>query len=277
MASLINPYFHKDRTSEQNIINKLNKEAIQIMGYTYYYLPRDVQIEDLIFGEDVVSKFTLAIPIEMYLDDAQGFTGDKEMFSKFGLELNNSYKLVVNKERWIAEVKTKFDNDLTNGEASFDIVNYVRPREGDLIFDPITKYLLEIKFVDHDVEFYALGKNYQYYLSCEAFQYQQEELSTGVPDIDIFSDKTTNSINSLNNQILMENGAAIVLEQGGYLILDKTTNSLNNQILMENGAAIALEQGGHLILEDLEMIREYGTDFNIDADKIHITVINPFA
>lgn len=215
MTSLINKFFHQPRTNEQNIINGFVKESIQIRGQTYIYLPRNVQIMDLILGEDILSKFQLAVPIEMYLADVQGFQGDKEMFSKFGLEIRNSYKLVVSKDRWEIEIKSKFDNVAGNGEATFDISNYIRPMEGDLIYDPITKFLLEVKFVDHDVEFFALGKNYQYYLSCEAFQYQSEIIETGVSDIDVFN---LNSLDTLHTQILLENGNEVIYEQGGHVI-----------------------------------------------------------
>jgi len=270
MSSLINPFFHKNRGLEQNLIDGFARESIQLMGETYYYLPRDVQIENLILGEDVVSKFKVAIPIEMYLVDSQGFQGDKEMFSKFGLEIRNSYKLVVHKTRWEDEIASQFDNNQfkvlkeqgvgfilleegsvllgenTTDESIYDITNYIRPREGDLIYDPITKFLLEIKFVDHDVEFFALGRNYQYYLSCEAFQYNNEEINTGIENIDIFA---SNSKDILDNQLLAENGYAISFEQGGFVLVDDTP---------------------------IISIRESGTDFKPGAIKVKSTVINPF-
>ena len=247
MASLVNSYFHQTKLNEQSLIDGLVRESIQIQGLTYWYLPRDVQLEDIVFGEDVISKFTLAIPIEMYLVDAQGFQGDKEMFSKFGLELRNSYKLSVHKGRWEQEVKSQFDILASNGEATFAINQYIRPREGDLVYDPMTKYLMEIKFVDHDVEFFALGKNYQYVMSCEAFQYNNEEIATGVAEIDIFS---LNSKDKLLNQTLLENGDFVVFEQGGYLV-------------MEDGNIPA-------------PIRDYGTDFKADAAIIQTVINNPF-
>jgi hypothetical protein len=248
MASLVNKYLHANKKGEQNLINGLIVESIQLMGQTYMYLPRDVILEDLIMGEDVTSKFGLAIPIEMYLSNPLGFSGDKEMFSKFGLEIKNSYKLIVAKSRWEREVKTQFDAYMMNGEANFTIGHYIRPREGDLIYDPITKFLMEITFVDHDAEFYALGKNYQYTLSCSAFMYQQCDIQTGVAAIDIFA---TNSTDMLLNQIILEDGSTLIFEQGGYALLE------DGQIPVP--------------------VRTYGSEFNPEAVKISATVINPFA
>lgn len=247
MTSIVNKYFHKSNILEQNMMSGFIKETIQIKGHEYFYLPRDVQIEDLILGEDIISKFSIAIPIEMYLVDATGFTGDREMFAKFGLEIRNSFKLVVHKERWEEEIKSQFDSNLLNGEANFTINNYIRPREGDLIYDPLTKYLVEVKFVDHDIEFYSLGRNYQYYLSCEAFQYQNEVIETGNAVIDLFS---------LNSKDILE-----------------------NQIILQNNNSLEFEQGGYLVKEDGNIpapIRDYGTEFNPPAEQIKFTVNNPF-
>ena len=232
--------------NEQGLLDSLNRECIQILGNTYWYIPRDTSIEDLVLGEDVISSFPLAIPIEMYLSNPMGFSGDKEMFSKFGLELRNSYKLVVNKGRWESEVKTQFDGLIANGETNYIITDYIRPREGDLVYDPMTKYLMEIKFVDHDVEFYALGKNYQYYLSCEAFQYQSESITTGVPEIDIFATMNTDMV---NNYILLEDGTRLLLEDGSFMISEGLTIP----------------------------IRTYGTDYKKDAKNIGVNIVNPFA
>ena len=50
--------------------------------------------------------------------------------------------------------------------------------------------------VDHDAEFFQVGKNYLYHLSCEAFQYSSEPIDTGIPEIDIFEN---NSLDTLVN------------------------------------------------------------------------------
>jgi hypothetical protein len=218
MAAIVNKYFHKNQTHEQNMLNTLVRESIQVQGREYFYLPRNMQVNDLILGEDVVSSFNLAIPLEMYLSDAQGFQGQKEMFSKFGLQIQNTYKLVVSKERWEKEVKSQFDGVAANAEATFAKANYLRPQEGDLVYDPMTKFLMEIKFVDYDMEFFSLGKNYVYYLSCEAYLYQNEKIATNVPEIDAFDSL---SMDVLNFQILAEDGTVLTQETGFYLLQEQ--------------------------------------------------------
>lgn len=213
MTAILNRYFKHGVTSEQNLFESLKTEAIQTMGRLYYYLPRKVQKFDLILGEDVLSKFDLAIPIEMYLENTQGFEGDKEIFSKFGLEIHNNFKLVVSQKRWLKEVGS-------NANALANMIVNTRPNEGDLIYDPLTKFLMEIKFVDHDAEFYQVGKNYLWTLSCEAFQYSSEDLATGITEIDNL--ELGNSFDILEDELLAEDGTSITQEDCDFILLDIT-------------------------------------------------------
>lgn len=218
MGSIVNRYFHQDKVNEQLLLNSLTKESVQINGREYFYLPRDSQVRDLVLGEDALTSFTFAIPLEMYMVDAQGFQGQKEMFSKFGLQINNSYKLVVSVDRWNEEVKLQFDsNTIVAGGPSFTKPNYLRPFEGDLIYDPLTRFLMEIKFVDHDRDFYSLGKNYVYYMSCESFLYQNESIVTNVPEIDLFDGL---SKDLLNFQLLLEDGTSLKQENNDYILTE---------------------------------------------------------
>ena len=216
MPSLVNPYFHKSQTNEQTLFEKIKTEAIKVMGKTYWYIPRQVQRLNLVLGEDVLSKFDDAIPIEMFMEDVNDFSGEKELYSKFGLEISSSYTLIVSQSRWETEVKN-------NPTYSYMLVQG-RPQEGDLIYDPLTKFLMTIKFVQHDSEMYQVGKNYLYKLSCEAFQYSSEEFSTGISELDTFAAK--NSLDILDEQILKEDGGRLLQENGGTLILDTSLNSI---------------------------------------------------
>lgn len=212
MASLVNPYFQgKTTTVEPDLFNRIKKEAIKVMGRTYFYLPRKMQVANLILGEDVISSFDVSVPIEMYMEQSTGFEGDKEMFSKFGLQVQNSYTLVVAKDRWEAEVRDQYVLD-----------NEYRPSEGDLIWDPLTRFLMEIKFVDHDADFYQVGHNYLYHLSCEAFQYGSETIDTGNADIDAFTQKTQDL---LEYQLLTEDGYVLTFEDDSSFLQDGITHS----------------------------------------------------
>lgn len=139
------------------------------------YIPRTLMNEDKLFGEDTQSKFDDGYSLEMYIESADGFEGDGDFVSKFGLEIRDSVSLVFAKKR--------FEQVVTVNEAPIQ-----KPREGDLIYFPLSKGLFEIKFVEHENPFYQLGKLHTYKVSCELFVYSHEEIDTGYSDIDALED-----------------------------------------------------------------------------------------
>ena len=158
--------FFKHTNNEQKVVEDLTIESIQIHGQDMVYIPRTLVNKDELFGEDSISKFESGTEIEMYIESVDGFEGDGDFISKFGLEIRDSMSLVVSKKR--------FEQELA----------MTRPKEGDLIYFPLTNGLFEIKFVEHENPFYQLGKLYTYKLSCELFQYSQEDIETGWTDVD---------------------------------------------------------------------------------------------
>jgi hypothetical protein len=100
----VNSIFHTNNKSsilaERNLYKDLIKEAIQIYGHDVYYVDRTLVARDNVLGEDALSKFTNAQPIEMYVEDSEGFGGDKEIITQFGLENRNEITFVVSKEKF---------------------------------------------------------------------------------------------------------------------------------------------------------------------------------
>jgi hypothetical protein len=165
-----NPYF-KDYSGEQNILEDITIETIKSMGRDMVYIPRTLVNTDDLFGEDVISKFDDGYQLEMYIQSVDGFEGDGDILAKFGLEIRDRVELVVSRKRF--------------EQAVGDYESIKRPKEGDLIFFPLSKTLFEINFVEHENPFYQLGKLFTYKLSCEVFTYSQEEVDTGYSDVDV--------------------------------------------------------------------------------------------
>ena len=162
-----NLYFNNVTShAEQELINDLTSEVIKMHGMDVFYIPRTIVKEDLLLDEDVLSRFSTAYEIEMYLKSTEGFGGEGDLVSKFGLDVRDEVIFTVHKDRF---------------ELSTDMA---KPLEGDLIFLPISKGLFEIKFVEHEQPFYQAGKNYSFDITCELYQYSQEQLETGIVDID---------------------------------------------------------------------------------------------
>jgi hypothetical protein len=170
----LNPYIrlhNKTDLSEQNLVEDLTIEAIKIHGVEMFYIPRNMIKRDDLFGESKYSRFDKFRMIEMYMDTTQAFEGG-DTFTKFGFEIRDSVKFLVSRKRFIRETGTQ------------------RPIEGDLLFLPLNRGLFEIKFVEHENPFYQLGKLFSYQLTCELFQYSEEEFETGVSDIDAINNET---------------------------------------------------------------------------------------
>lgn len=192
-----NFYFNNNaHFGQQNLIEDLIIESIKIYGYDNFYIPRQLVKEDDLFGEDVLSKFDSAYPIEMYVKNVEGFDGEGEFLSKFNLEVRDQITFSISQRRYqeeIPEGAIKLDEQ---GEK----IN--RPVEGDLIFFPLTGQLYEIKYVDKQPIFYQMGQLQMYDLRCELFEYSHEVVDTGVKAIDDLAARHT--INVLNFQVLLE-------------------------------------------------------------------------
>ena len=131
-------------------------ECLKIYGFDVYYMPRQTVFEDNILKEDVLNKFDAYYPIEMYLSDIQGFQGEGDLLTKFGVEIRDTANFIVSRRRWDQIVGRDGFAQLTN-----------RPAEGDLLYFPLTKSYFEIRRVEATDPFFQLGKLYVYVLQCE--------------------------------------------------------------------------------------------------------------
>lgn len=175
-------YFNNQRaTVEQQLLEDLIIESIKNHGIDVYYLPRESQSStDELFGDDPVKCFKHAIKIEMYLESFQDYDGNKEFFSKFGLEIQETARLAMSRRSFERLIARQFPT------------THNTPKEGDLIYLPVQFKLMEIKFVEEEKNFFQLGRDsknpYMYGLTIEAFKYNGELIQTGVTEIDNIPD-----------------------------------------------------------------------------------------
>ena len=239
----VNKAFHTNNSTsiqtEKNLYSDLVKEAIQIFGHDVYYIDRTTVAIDNVLGEDSLSKFTSQVPIEMYVENAEGgYEGEKELMSQFGLENRNELTLVVHKERFqdlTKQIQIESDTDTTGGSillesgtidqsgnsseletittgsdfyilTETDAVSTDRPLEGDLVYHPILGKIFEVSFVDHDEPFHQLDNNPIYKLNCKQFEYSSDALDTGITDIDSIED--TESRNTRDYEFTLEQSTA---------------------------------------------------------------------
>lgn len=169
----LNTYFSNGSREELDLYEDLIIEAMQIYGRDMAYVPRKIIKQDLILNEDLISEFNDAFRIEMYIESIDGFEGDGKILSQFGLEIRDQVTLVVSRLRW---------NQLV-GRWGYE-KNTTRPREGDLVYFPLTGGIFEIKFVEDKKPFHQLGEVPVFKLICEVFEYESQEIDTGIDEVD---------------------------------------------------------------------------------------------
>jgi hypothetical protein len=168
-----NLYFSDKVRSEQNLYEDIIIESLKIYGQDVYYLPRDLVGEDKIFGHDVPSRFNSSHKIEMYIENVEAFDGEGDLFTRFGVEIRDEATFVVSRRRWEQTVK-RYDNEISGD----------RPREGDLIYLPLSNSIFQIMHVEHEQPFYQLSNLPTYKMRAQLFEYNDEDLDTGVDAID---------------------------------------------------------------------------------------------
>lgn len=203
-------------TAEQRLVESLVIESLKIYGHDIYYLPRTLVNRDTIFDEDTLSQFTQSYPLEMYLENVDGFEGEGDIFSKFGIEIRDQATFVLSKKRWEEMVAT------SGGVFQLE----ARPAEGDLLFFAKTGSLFEIKYVEFQNPFYQLGKIYVFKLQCELFEYSSEVIDTGIEALDAIEED--NSLDTYLYQIFLEDGSLLLNEDRSSVILEDYATEKSN-------------------------------------------------
>ena len=175
---MLNPFFLQGSKGEQGLVQDLVNEQLRMYGIECHYIPRKLLTSRTIMKEVTESKFDQAFPLEAYLMNIDGYAGQGDILSKFGVRVTDEATFVISKERFEESVSPFLEQQ----EDDYELSN--RPKEGDLIFFPLGKRLFEIKFVEHERPFYQLQKNYVYQLQCELFEYEDEVIDTNVNAID---------------------------------------------------------------------------------------------
>lgn len=240
-----NLYFRNyDASNEQNLLHDLIIEAIKIYGEDMYYIPRTLNSYDPLTGEDARSSYDRAILVEMYIKSVDGFTGDGNFMSKFGLQIRDQVVFSVSQRVFDAEVAV--------------ITQQLRPNEGDLVFFPLNNKCFQIKYVKKQEMFYPLGTLPTWELTCELFEYANEVMNTGIGEIDKLQNQY--STNILDWALRDESGNVLTDESGNIIVVE------GYNLSGINPAA------------DNDAIQFGGENFPIGSDDfIDFTEKNPFA
>ena len=160
-----------DNFNEQQLIDDLVIESIKMYGVDVIYVKRSLGAVDEVLNEDDLPLYDEVFQFEAYVKNVDGFEGEGDFLSKFGLQIRDSVTFTV--------ANRTFERYVTR-----EVVEMIRPREGDLIYFPLNEKMFEIKFVEHESVFYQSGALQVYDMRAELIEYSGQRFNTGYPNID---------------------------------------------------------------------------------------------
>ena len=278
-----NVFFNHAVSTEQQLYEDLVVESLRIYGHEVYYLPREIVEEDSILNEDVQSRFGDAYQVEMYLENTDGFEGEGDLMSKFGVQVRDQATFIISLRSW--ERFISLDSNLAT---SF------RPNEGDLIYFPLSGSMFEIKFVEHEDPFYQVGKLFVFKLRTELFEYSQEDFDTGIGDIDLIEDEQAytismtmtsgNNIDYIANENISFNRNVVGEVVSWNDNNDKLTIKDNTTTLAVGDVLTGVSSTAQFTINSIDSVLTFENDAmadnlefeNKDSDYLDLSEINPF-
>ena len=175
--------------NEQQLVEDLVIESIKMYGVDVIYITRVDGAIDKVFNEDGLPLYNETFEFETYVKNVDGFEGEGDFLSKFGLQIRDQMTLTV--------ANRTFEQYVTREQGTV-----IRPKEGDLIYFPLSENIFEIKFVEDESLFYQSGALQVYDMVCELAEYTGQRMQTGRDNID-------NYFSRFNREILTSNTATL--------------------------------------------------------------------
>ena len=284
-----NTYFRHGTRNEQMLQQSLVDEFVKMFGLDILYIPRKVIAQDTILNEEIISEFDDAYLTYAYLENNEGFQGAGDILTKFGIRSTDEITLTLSRQMFTDFIAVQM-------EAESDILVGSRPQEGDLIYFPLTSNLFEVKFVEHEKQFYQFGALYTYELKCELFEYANETAGGDIFEsqkdegfiIKYYYDRASlNGEPTLGEMVTGSvTGVTAMINEwnpdGAYVELRTfTTSDTNSEFKI--GETLLGDNSGFSInissFDELDIKDAYASniEFEIEADGIlDFTEINPF-
>ena len=273
--SPLNSYFLQGSPGEQRLIQDLINEQLKMYGQDVLYLPRRIVGENTVIKEVIASKFDDSFRIEAYLMNFEGFGGNGDLLTKFGVRNNDEINLVISRERYDDFISPLLKLwPLEERKLAF------RPQEGDLVWFPLDDSLFEIKYVEYKKPFYQLNNLYVYELRCERFEYEDEIID--IPEVDESGRSINESIKNLGNVYSIQmvgSGATTAVASVGLATNDPNSKSVQYIDLIHDGygynyaptVSISTAPSGGLTATAVAIMTSRSPNQKLAIDRILIT------
>ena len=239
-----------ESSSEKDLIEDLVIESINIYGIDAYYMPKKYVDYDNLYGESDLAVYEEFYTTNMYINTVEGFGGEGDFLSKFGVEQRDTMTMSV--------ARRSFEEDVGGDH----LAKLSRPREGDLIWFPLNKKLYSISFVEHEPVFYQMGALQFYELRLEMFEYSNERFNTGIGEIDKLEENKSMDM-FLKSQLIMDSLERIPLpihiETGDRVLLDGIAENDQDVITDSENTFLQTEANNFIDFTDKDPFSEGGT------------------
>lgn len=179
-----NPHVNfNNYANSQELARSLVAEAIQMRGVEMFYIRREFVDKDLLFGEDPKNRFKKAYRVAMYIQSFDGYEGQRDFFTKFGMQVNDEMTLIISPDLF----KVQADGE--------------RAKEGDLIYLPMSNSIFEIIWVEPNAPFFQLGQESQYKITAQKFIYSGEEIKPEFKPEDYLFDAELDPVRELDGRM----------------------------------------------------------------------------
>lgn len=273
--SPLNSYFLQGSPSEQRLIQDLINEQLKMYGQDVLYMPRKIVGENTVIQEITASKFDDSFRIEAYLMNSDGFGGNGDLLTKFGVQSKDEINLIISKERY-----DDFVSPLLKLWPESERKLAYRPQEGDLIWFPLDESLFEIKYIENKKPFYQLNNLYVYELRCERFEYEDEIID--VPEVDSSGIEVNESIKDLGNVYTIQmvgTGATTAVATVGFATTNPNSKSVQYIDLINDGygysaaptVSISTAPSGGLTATAVAIMTSRSVNQKFAIDRILIT------
>lgn len=253
---LINPYEVVDE--DINLIKDVMQELHEVYGTEIWYMPRKAVNDVDLLGEDTLAFYDTSVQMEALPLNIDTNEGAGDVITKFGLDVQDEATFQVMQHRWkeeqtpglytesgVALVIEQTANTVSDQDSiklniganeKWDYTLPDRPMEGDLIYHPMTKKLWVINFVEHEKNFYPLGKLLTYQMHCNLFDYSSERIDTPELIINQIANNNSTDIIDSSKSIITESGQALMTEDEevlmiGEVTVDEIIKFANNQLI----------------------------------------------
>lgn len=151
---------------EANTYHQILKEAVWKHGTDVIFVPRVLVGVEQIFGEYLAPVLSKGHPFRMFVDEVENWNGTGDMYSRFGLKVQDSMTC------WLPIDSFREQNpDGSDGELLY-------PQHNDLIYHVPSKKLFEITHVENESHpsFYLFGNMRCYKFTTTLYSFSHEEV-----------------------------------------------------------------------------------------------------